>query len=242
MMKKLFYSLMGLLLFGISLVAQESKRWTIGLSFEYGLLTHKPIKPKHPQGYLIVPSLRYNFDNNWSIGLNVLLPLKNTTKYTSLASFYKVVEGFHYTTGGELFATKSIEPIRRLRISLSAVTLLGITGNYKQIKFPIGVYGSNSSSGQSNSDIEGSRVVHKYWRWAVGLRPKISYQFSPTWGIELGYGFWGYRSQKDMVHDSYYNRYYYKGKKESTPTSGAWGFNRQVGWGNGLKVGLTWSF
>lgn len=231
-MKKVLYSLLGLLLLGANLVAQETKHWTIGLTVEHGRLSHE--YDELGKGDVLIPSIRYNFNNNWSVGLNALLPL-STTKDTSVRSFSKIVRGLHYTTGGELSVTKSIEPIRKLKISLSAVALLGIIGNYKKLEYQF-VYGGNGLYGQHNSNTDTYSVVrHKHWRWAVGLRPKVSYQFSPTWGVELSYGFWGYRSQNEMIQDSYY-------LEEKDSTSGAWGFNDELGWGNGWRLGITYSF
>lgn len=217
-MKKVLYSLLGLLLLGANLVAQETKHWAVGLAVEHGRLSHKHDDLGKDASF--IPSLRYNFNNNWSVGVGALLPL-STTKDSS--------RGLHYTTGGELNVTGSIEPIRRLKLSLSAVGLLGITGNYKVHEFTrILTGGCWIADDRKPTD-------HKHWRWAVGFRPKVSYLFSPTWGVELSYGFWGYRSQRDIVRDTYHL------EGDERP-AGAWGFNDELGWGNGWRLGITYSF
>lgn len=188
---------------GVSLVsAQNIKRWTVDVSFLTGSVYHDALY-SDTKGSALVPSLFYNISSNRSVGLSLLLPLANEdTEYSH-----------SYTTGAELSFKQEFEILPKFKISLSALGMFGVTGPYKAI----------------TGYMIGGKVDYDKTRWLVGIRPNISYQITPNWSANLGYGFLGYMSDND-IEDTY------------VKNSGKWGFNDEMGWGNSLRVGVNYSF
>lgn len=194
--------------------AQENHRWTIGFSASYARLD--PVFSD--KGLVFLPSLRYHLDRDWSLGLSLHLPDAN--KNHNLAILY--------TTGAEVGLRREVELFPRLRLGLSAIALIGLTGPYTAIKLPY-----DTSSVPSERPYYSADIDYQSIRWQVGLRPSLSYRFAKAWGVELSYGFLGYRSHEDLWTNAIIN-----GKRPK----GAWAWNDQFGWGNALRFGLTYSF
>lgn len=201
---------LALVSFATRLSAQEDyKRWTIGLSGVYGDLGNG----KGNNGLTFVPSVRYQLAKDWSASGALLLPL--ATEQSDYAEYY--------TTGLELGVRRDFEVAPRLRLSLSAVGMWGIIGPYEKVVLCASPYPRESP----------------YWvdlrsqkhRYLVGLRPSVSYQFTSRWSVELGYGFVGYRSSRDIGEVIYV----------SGKLKGAWGWNDEMGWGNSLRLGVAYS-
>lgn len=224
-MKKiiLFLAFLGLC-YGSRISAQEFKRWQFGVAGAYGKLqndihTDYGNYSVDAMGLTIMPSLRYYLNNNWSVAGALLLPV--ATK----GGDYSV----YYTTGVELSLRRDIEVVKGLKISLSAVALGGLTGPYAVVRsrwdfaLPIALpVGEEISS----SDVP--------FRWQIGVRPTVSYQFAnSSWGLELSYGFLGYRSREELSQNYSLSHDAPKGK---------FGFSSEMGWGNALRLGLTYSF
>lgn len=118
-----------------------------------------------------------------------------------------------YTTGLELSFKQDVEILPKFKISLYALGMFGVTGPYKAI----------------TGYMIGGNPKYNTTRWLVGIRPNISYHITPNWSVNLGYGFLGYMSDNDIDETIVEN-------------SGKWGFNDEMGWGNSLRVGVSYSF
>lgn len=200
---------------GTRLSAQEDyKRWTIGLSGVYGDLGNG----EGNKGLTFVPSVRYQFAKDWSASGALLLPL------ASERSDYAP----YYTTGLELGVRRDFEVMPKLRLSLSAVGMWGIVGPYEVVHYPI----EASPYPPGHPKHVAVEVTARDTRYLVGLRPSVSYRFTSRWSVELGYGFFGYRSSKDIG----------KTISLSNEFKGAWGWNDEMGWGNSLRLGVSYSF
>lgn len=197
----------------LSLWGQGFQRWTIGLSSMYEELEGH----SDSRGVVLVPSLRYNLAPGWSIGSAFLLPLA-TIEHASAKLF---------TTGVELSLRREMEVAPNLLLSLSAVGLWGIIGPYEKMGAPCCAIMPRMGS------TERPEVHVQSYRWLVGLRPAVSYRFSSRWRMELGYGFLGYRSNKDL-DDTY--------RVEDDKRIDAWGLNAQMGWGNSFRLGVGYTF
>lgn len=119
-----------------------------------------------------------------------------------------------YTTGAELSFKQDFEIPPKFKVSLSALGMFGVTGPYKGVKDHV---------------VGGTSIEFYTTRWLVGIRPNISYQITPKWSANLSYGFLGYMSDNDISNNYVKN-------------SGKWGFNDEMGWGNSLRVGFSYSF
>lgn len=195
--------------------AQEHQRWTIGLSGIHGTLDNASDYNK-VQGFAFSPSLRYNFTSDWSVGAALLLPI---------ASHQINWKAMPYTTGIEVLLRKDFRIIPRLRLSLSAISFWGTTEQYK----------SASISSDSVLTEDGKyKTRPQASRWQIGLRPSVSYQVTQHWAVDLGYGFWGYRSSRiiDRTHTP----------EERAHERSTWGFNGEMGWGNALRLGINYTF
>ncbi|KGN70275.1 outer membrane beta-barrel protein [Porphyromonas sp. COT-239 OH1446] len=198
-----------------NLSAQDHPRWTIGLSAQYGTLARESDRT---MGAALIPSVRYHFGSSWSVGGALHLPLASARGDWAVC----------HTTGLELSLSRGFELLPQLRLTLSAVGLWGITGPYKVVSNTVDAALPPGDPGYGKL-----RVDYQSSRWLVGLRPGLSYRFARGWSVELGYGLLGYRSNK-MLDETYT----FDGKSRE----GAWGFNTEAGWGNGLRVGLSYSF
>ena len=112
----------------------------------------------------------------------------------------------------------------------TAVGMCGLIGPYKHTKKMV-----EYTQPVGSADVHGNlKLEHQNYRYLFGLRPSISYQFTPNWELELGYGFLGYRSNADID-----DTVYIKGERLK---GAAWGFDNTLGWGNALRIGLLYSF
>ncbi|KGN70276.1 outer membrane beta-barrel protein [Porphyromonas sp. COT-239 OH1446] len=198
-----------------NLSAQDHPRWTIGLSAQSGTLIENNFRPK---AAALTPSVRYHFGSRWSVGGALLLPWATAKSDRAVC----------YTTGLELSLQRAFEVKRDLHLTLSAVGLWGITGPYEVVSNTV-----VASLSPLDPNYGKLRIDYQSSRWLVGLRPGLSYRFARGWSAEVSYGLLGYRSNKvlDETHTS-----------DGESREGAWGFNTEVGWGNGLRVGVSYSF
>ncbi|WP_152566809.1 hypothetical protein [Porphyromonas sp. COT-239 OH1446] len=213
MMKRVIL-LLSLVLGGCSLLsAQEVGRWSIGLSGLSGSAGPSLHAVKITETKLM-PSVHYRLFGDLSLGIALDLPLSKPKKFEN-----RVLS----TSAVELQLRQGLSLYKGLKISLTAVGMVGTTGAYR-------------------SELGGPwwRGPHKNieYRWLVGLRPSIAYAFGTHWGLELGYGFVGYRSQKELGHTAYLPGT----SKDETYPKGAWGFDAGASWANSLRLGLTYSF
>lgn len=208
--------------FGINLSSQEHKKWTVSLSENCGYVENNSYDLNKYFNITLIPSIRYNFTPNISLGVSALLPLAKANKDSY---------SYSYTTGGELYLKGSFEVWHNLKLSLSAVGLVGITGPYKVVNQLLLISSPFPPDDPRHKNIE---VKYQSYRWLVGLRPSISYNFNDNWSLKLGYGFLGYRSNKELGNTAIV--------EGSDPPKGAWGFNSEMGWGNGFRIGIGYSF
>lgn len=211
-MKRLLLSLVLLFALASQAVAQDFKRWTIQVAGAYGTSREDLFTKIH--SFALTPSIRYNLSPNLGAGLALHLPM----------AFPRSENSIYHTSGIELQLRPSLEVLPQFRISLSLIGLLGTLGAYENAEVYV-----DAPPGPFHKPLDYRRIRY---RWEVGLRPSISYQFSPKWAVELGYGFIGYRSQRDLDDVFYIN--------EVPP--GSWGLDDQGAWGNALRFGLSYSF
>ena len=204
----------------LTLSAQEQKHWTMGLSALHGSLADDEHAQSIGQGVTFAPSIRYYFRPSWSVGVSALLPAAKSGDPQAL----------YYTTAGELSLRKDFELLPKFKLSLSAVGMCGLIGPYKHTKNMV-EYAQPAGSAAVHGNL---KLEHQNYRYLFGLRPSISYQFTPNWELELGYGFLGYRSNADID-----DTVYIKGERLK---GAAWGFDNTLGWGNALRIGLLYSF
>ena len=213
---------------GLNLSSQEHKKWTVSLSENCGQVDRDFIDFRYKninsfQNITLVPSIRYNFTPYISLGLSALLPIViEKDEYAP-----------SYTTGGELYVKGALEVLPNLKLLLSAVGMVGITGPYKVLKEDIRWECALPPDSPYHGMCKTPDIEYQTYRWLVGLRPSISYNFNPNWSLELGYGFLGYRSNKRLSATTII---------DGVKPKGAWGFNSEMGWGNGLNIGIGYSF
>lgn len=226
-MKRIIFYLFCLLALKSAYLSAQEHKWEVSLSGVYGRVASETvinglstgkIVYKRELGHAIIPSIRYHFSPSWSAGVALLLP------WTNERNLY----AFCYTTGVELSFRYSLEVLPKLRLQLSALGMLGLTGPYKAIKnyqefaLPLG-----------HPNYSKIKIDYQETRWQVGLRPSLNYDLAPNFRLELAYGFFGYRSNRDLKEN-----YIFNNKKPKD----AFGFNREMGWGNSFRVGFGYLF
>lgn len=225
MIKKIIVGLALLAGICVSAEAQNIGRWTFSLSGVSGDVNsvwhlYSEVEKAHITETKLIPSLRYRLWGGLSVGVALDLPLSRPKD--------KLVRSLS-TSAVELQLSQRIPLYRGLSFSLSAVGLIGHTGAY------------HSDRGVEN--VSGEMYLcatydHIRLRWLAGLRPTLSYSFGRHWAVELGYGFWGYRSQEDVWHTAY--RVYEPAKSKTYP-KGAWGFDAGATWANSLRIGVAYT-